>query len=889
MAHESFEDDATAAQLNDGVRLRQGRPRGAAGRRRGVHGGDGRDDRPGWLADDRGARPRRQPVLHRHLLPRPTAWRAAGVAAGALRTDRGLARPARRRTTCGRVACATTSPARSRSRGHALTADDLDAAVAALASDFDRAHGGFGGAPKFPPSMVLELLRRRPDHDESRRMLDRTLEAMARGGIHDQLAGGFARYSVDAAWVVPHFEKMLYDNAQLVGLYARWGTPLGDRVAAGTADWMLARAAHSRGRVRLGARRRQRGRGGALLRLDPGAAGRRPRRGRRPLGDRAVRGHRHLRARQPRPSSFRATPTTGRRFDDVRRRLLAAREQRVRPERDDKVVAAWNGLAICGLVDAGRLLGREEYVDAALAAGELLAGVHLVDGRLRRVSRDGRAGRPAGVLEDYGAVAGGLPRPVRRDRDERWLARATDLLDAALTHFRADDGGFFDTPSDGERLVARPRDPGDNASPSGTSATIHALLAAHALTGDGRWRDAADEALAGVSELARRAPRFAGLVPGGRPGSASTARRRSRWSARPARARRSRASGAPLAGCRRRRRGGPGDAVPLLEGRGPVDGTPAAYVCRATFVTVRCHRLANSFHPLDADLTFKRPRPGGSGEPKVFGLGGPAAGDAHPVGSGAVHPADEQLVDDVARIAESVSEVVDTRAAMVSRGHRRRVARGHDRGRGAVVRARRRAPLAPFRPGRVSSQTPSSWAGSTRPSAARCPTSRCRPTCPQTALYVADHLGLLIAPLHARTASSSASSPRRARSTSPTRRRAPASCVELYAEQARLALTGRCTSRTCWPNGSGCPYAAQGVLQDAAAAENVPSLLDVGRRRAGRDDAGAWRLGLRRARARASTPRPRRTRERSPTGSAPTCAPCSSRMVGTCLTRRDRR
>src|SRR3954467_6763010 len=123
--------------------------------------------------------------------------------------------------------------------GDALTADDLDAAVGALAADFDEERGGFGGAPKFPPSMVLELLRRRPGDALSARMLDRTLEAMARGGIHDQLAGGFARYSVDAGWVVPHFEKMLYDNAQLVGLYARWGTPLGDRVAAGVADWLL--------------------------------------------------------------------------------------------------------------------------------------------------------------------------------------------------------------------------------------------------------------------------------------------------------------------------------------------------------------------------------------------------------------------------------------------------------------------------------------------------------------------------------------------------------------------------------------------------------------------------------------------------------------------------
>ena len=302
MAHESFEDAATAAQLNAEfvcVKVdREERPDVDAVYMEATvamtgHGGwpmtvvldhDGSPFFTGTYFPDR---PRGgQPALRQVLSALTEAWRD---------------RPDDVRRAAGTV---RDHLAREVSlTGAALTADDLDAAVAALASDFDRAHGGFGGAPKFPPSMVLELLRRRPDDDAARRMLDGTLEAMARGGIHDQLAGGFARYSVDAAWVVPHFEKMLYDNAQLVGLYARWGTPLGDRVAAGTADWMLARAAHSRGRVRLGARRRQRGRGGALLRLDPGAADRRPRRGRRPVGDRAVRGHRHLRARHLDPAA----------------------------------------------------------------------------------------------------------------------------------------------------------------------------------------------------------------------------------------------------------------------------------------------------------------------------------------------------------------------------------------------------------------------------------------------------------------------------------------------------------------------------------------------------------------------------------------------------------
>jgi uncharacterized protein len=577
MAHESFEDGETAAQLNAGfvcVKVdREERPDVDAVYMEATVAMTGQG---GWpmtvVLDHEGSpffagtyfpdRPRGgQPALRQVLSALSEAWRDkpddVRRAASTLRDH--LAREV------------TLT-------GEALSADDLDAAVAQLAADYDAARGGFGGAPKFPPSMVLELLRRRTD-ETSGRMVDGTLEAMARGGIHDQLAGGFARYSVDAGWVVPHFEKMLYDNAQLVGLYARWGTPLGDRVATGVADWMLDELRTAQGGLASALDADSEGEEGRFYVWTPeqlaqvlGADD-----GRWATELFEVSGtfdHGTSTLQLPRD------PDDWERFDDVRRRLLAARQQRVRPERDDKVVAAWNGLAISGLVDAGRLLGREEYVVAALAAGELLADVHLVDGRLRRVSRDGRVGRPAGVLEDHGAVAHGFLALCGATGDDRWLARAVDLLDAALTHFRADDGGFFDTPADGERLVARPRDPGDNASPSGTSATIHALLFAHALTGDGRWRDAADEALAGVSDLARRAPRFAG------------------WSLAAAQALVDQAPEIAIVGTPGRDRDaleqqarrwpgaivavadGARDRIGLLAGRGPVDGMPAAYVCR---------------------------------------------------------------------------------------------------------------------------------------------------------------------------------------------------------------------------------------------------------------------------------------------------------------------
>jgi uncharacterized protein YyaL (SSP411 family) len=577
MAHESFEDAATAGQLNEGfvcVKVdREERPDVDAVYMEATvamtgHGGwpmtvvldhDGSPFFTGTYFPDR---PRGgQPALRQVLTALSEAWRDRpdDVRRAAASVRDHLARE----VTLG---------------GPPLTADDLDASAATLAGDFDEEHGGFGGAPKFPPSMVLEWLRRRTD-ERSRHLLDRTLEAMARGGIHDQLAGGFARYSVDAAWVVPHFEKMLYDNAQLVGLYARWGTPMGDRVAATAAEWML--------------RELRTPQGGFASALDADSEGEEgrfyvwtPRQLVEVLG--ADDGRWATTVFEVTGTFEHGTstlqlphdPDDWPRFDDVRRRLLAAREQRARPERDDKVVAAWNGLAISGLVDAGRLLGREEYVDAALAAGRVLTDLHLVDGRLRRVSREGRVGSPAGVLEDHGAVAGGLLALCGATGDERWLDHATGLLDSALHRFRADDGGFFDTPADGERLVTRPRDPSDNASPSGTSLVVHALLAAHALTGEGRWRDAADEALAGVAALARSAPRFAG------------------WSLAAAQALADQAPeiavvGPPgaerddLEGQARRWPGAvvavsdaPREGLALLAGRGPIGGRPAAYVCR---------------------------------------------------------------------------------------------------------------------------------------------------------------------------------------------------------------------------------------------------------------------------------------------------------------------
>ncbi|WP_183096156.1 thioredoxin domain-containing protein [Nocardioides stalactiti] len=426
---------------------------------------------------------------------------------------------------------------------------------------------------------------------QARHMLARTTAAMAGGGMYDQLGGGFARYAVDRGWVVPHFEKMLYDNAQLVGLYARLGTEAGDRVARETADFLIRELGTPEGgfasALDADSLDPETGRSeeGAFYAWTPAqlveALGHERGRWAADLfgvteGGTFEHGTSTLQLRHfPSDSHERA------RLSEVRARLLDVRSSRPRPGRDDKVVAAWNGLAISGLCDAGLLLGEARYVDAARQAAELLVRVHLPgDGTILRVSRDGAAGPHAGVLEDYACVAGGFLSLVQATGDGRWLTLATQLLDEALAGFRASDGGFFDTHARAEVLVSRPRDPGDNASPSGTSAMLHALVAAHALTGEGRYRDAAEQALATVAGLVEKAPRFAGwslaaahtlldgplevavVGPAGPDRDALAGRAR-------------RIPGAVVVVA-----DGPRDDVPLLRGRTAVDGRAAAYVCR---------------------------------------------------------------------------------------------------------------------------------------------------------------------------------------------------------------------------------------------------------------------------------------------------------------------
>ncbi|MFH9416497.1 thioredoxin domain-containing protein [Streptomyces rochei] len=403
---------------------------------------------------------------------------------------------------------------------------ELGQALLGLTREYDPQRGGFGGAPKFPPSMVIEFLLRhhaRTGAEGALQMAADTCERMARGGIYDQLGGGFARYSVDREWVVPHFEKMLYDNALLCRVYAHlWratGSDLARRVALETADFMVRELRTAEG-----------GFASALDADSDDGTGRHvegayyvwaPAQLAEVLGDEDA----ELAARYfgvTREGTFEhgasvlQLPQQDGVFDadriaSVRERLLAARDGRPAPGRDDKVVAAWNGLAIAALAETGAYFERPDLVEAAGAAADLLVRLHLDDhARLFRTSKDGRAGAHSGVLEDYADVAEGFLALASVTGEGVWLDFAGLLLDHVLTRFRDDSGSLYDTASDAERLIRRPQDPTDNATPSGWTAAAGALLSYAAHTGSEPHREAAEHALGVVKALGPRVPRFIG-------------------------------------------------------------------------------------------------------------------------------------------------------------------------------------------------------------------------------------------------------------------------------------------------------------------------------------------------------------------------------------------
>ena len=475
--------------------------------------------------------------------------------------------------------------------GDALDANALDAAAAALSSQHDDEAGGFGASPKFPPSMVLEFLLRqhaRSGDPRSLEMVTTTCDAMARGGLYDQLGGGFARYGVDRFWRVPHFEKMLYDNAQLLRVYLHlWrqsGSALAERVARETAHFMVDELGTSEGGFASALDADSDGHEGMFYVWNPNQL-------MRVVGAQegawvaALLGVSGEGTFEGGFSTLQLLedPDDADRWAQVRARLLVARAERTRPARDDKVVAAWNGLAITALAEASVLLDDSSLGEAAVAAAALLADVHGAGAEgtpFVRASRDGDAGRHPAVLEDHGCVAEAFIAVLGITGDPVWLDRARVLLDGVLEHFATRAGGFFDTADDAEALVVRPQDVSDNASPSGTSSVVAALVAFAAVTGEHRYRDAAEAALATAAEIARQAPRFAGwslaaaeaMLDG--PVEVAVVGPRSERDGLHRAALRLASPGAVVVA------GEVGLPIPLFEGRTEVGGRPAAYVCR---------------------------------------------------------------------------------------------------------------------------------------------------------------------------------------------------------------------------------------------------------------------------------------------------------------------
>ena len=598
MAHESFEDEQTAAIMNEylvSIKVdREERPDVDSVYMAATQAMTGQGGWPMTVF----MTPGREPFFCGTYFPRAQFQRLVLAVAKAWREDRQQVTGQASQIAAALAEQAglggQSAPGEAGGAAEELAAA-CQAAVESLARDFDGGRGGFGGAPKFPPSMVLEFLLRHSEREpgspagqQALAMAGATAEAMARGGIYDQLAGGFARYSVDADWVVPHFEKMLYDNALLARVYAhlwrRTGSPLARRVAEQTCDWMIAGLRTTDGGFAASVDADSDGAEGAFYVWTPAElnAALGPVDGAfatRAYGVTAAGTFEHGAS----VLQLRSDPEDGARLEAIRLTLLAARGRRSWPGRDDKVVAAWNGLAIAALAEAGLLLDRPDFTTVADDAATLLARVHLSDGRLVRTSRDGIASATAGVLEDYGCVAEGLIALAGVTGDARWVGLAGQLLDTALTHFRAAGSGFYDTADDSERLIYRPADVADGPSPSGTFAVAGALLSYSALTGSGLYREAAEAALAAVPALGGRHPRAAGwglavaeallsgpaeiAIVGPAGGGRAVLHKTAMLAAPP---------GAVIAIS-----DGVGDPpIALLEGRSPVGGMPAAYVCR---------------------------------------------------------------------------------------------------------------------------------------------------------------------------------------------------------------------------------------------------------------------------------------------------------------------
>ncbi|WP_306215053.1 thioredoxin domain-containing protein [Actinoplanes sp. RD1] len=664
MAHESFEDEAVARQINEGfvaIKVdREERPDVDAVYMTATQAMTGQGGWPMTVF----AAPGGEPFFCGTYFPKATFSRLLTSVASAWREQREevLKQGSAVVEAVGGAQLVTgpTAP---------FSADLLDTAALALAKEHDTTRGGFGGAPKFPPHMNLLFLLRhhqRTGSGDALEIVRHTAEQMARGGIYDQLGGGFARYAVDNTWTVPHFEKMLYDNALLLRVYTQlWrltGDPLARRVADETAGFMLRDLATPAGGLASALDADTDGTEGLTYSWTPAqlaeALGEEDgawaadlfgvtRKGTFEHGTSVLVLARDIDA---------AAPELVERWQEIRSRLFQVRTNRPQPARDDKIVAAWNGLAVTALAEHASLVSALSSAsptppsgtpasgaaspaaasssaagssvapapvssssapagssgspagdaavaaasrEAAVAVATVLAERHLVDGRLRRVSRDGVVGEPAGVLEDYGAVAEAFCAVHQLTGEGRWLTLAGQVLDVALEHFGTGQGGFYDTADDAEQLVTRPADPTDNATPSGVAALTAGLVAYAALSGETRYREAADKALETVGPLMAGHPRFAGYSATVAEGALAGPYEIAIVTDDPhdpliATAQRHAPPGTVIVAGRPDQPG-----VPLLADRPLLDGKPTAYVCRG-FV---CDRPVTTPADLEARLT----------------------------------------------------------------------------------------------------------------------------------------------------------------------------------------------------------------------------------------------------------------------------------------------
>jgi uncharacterized protein YyaL (SSP411 family) len=407
-----------------------------------------------------------------------------------------------------------------------LRKEHLDAAVETLLEGYDWGYGGWGDAPKFPQPMTVEFLLRRyvSGNEEALKPAIHVLEAMARGGMYDVVGGGFSRYSVDNFWRVPHFEKMLYDNAQLVRAYLHtWQItqkPEFKRIIEETLDFVAREMTHPEGGFYSSLDADSEGEEGKFyvwtsdeiksilgddynfFQTAYGITERGNWEGKTIL-QRAV-DNETLAAR------FKMNPeAVPDKLAECHSRLLTVRAERIRPGTDDKVLTAWNGLMLAAVAEAARVFDKEkagkQYYNLATRSGEFLLTALLPDGQLCRSWRDGTVTNEV-FLEDYAALILGLLELYQTDFNNHWFSSALELAGEMIERFNDPEGGFFDTPTDGESLVMRPKGLQDNATPSGNALACEALLKLAAYTDEGSYRDLAEKALKSIGEAALRYP-----------------------------------------------------------------------------------------------------------------------------------------------------------------------------------------------------------------------------------------------------------------------------------------------------------------------------------------------------------------------------------------------